>query len=152
MNPIFMDEAERHVGQPKPIGPQKDTLKAEFGLLMISPSDFWFFIEQPGHWQETVDGTAGYERFLRSVAPPVSDDQEGLGGLIPFNYRRLKMDQVESLRIITSRVPAIELEYRTETDGSLRQVVFSMQSDYFTQETLNAMKRLKKLRKINKKK
>ena len=80
---------------------------------MISPTDFWFVIEQPGHWQDTEDGTTCYEHFLSSVESPVSEDQKWLDGLIPLNYRHLKMDQVESLRIITSRVPAIELEYRS---------------------------------------
>lgn len=44
--------------------------------------------------------------------------------------KRFKMSQVESLRIITSKVPAIELEYKVH--GVTRTAVFSMQSDYFT--------------------
>lgn len=64
---------------------------------------------------------------------------------------RFSMSKIESLRIITSKVPAIELEYRMKAAvGSVtKSVVFSMQSDFFTQETLVAIKRMKKLGKLN---
>lgn len=53
------------------------------------------------------------------------------------------MDVVESIRIITSRIPAIELEYSVH--GLTKTVAFSLMSDFQTQEALIAIKRLKKI-------
>lgn len=32
--------------------------KADFGILMITPTEFWFFTENPGRWEETPDGNS----------------------------------------------------------------------------------------------
>lgn len=69
--------------------------------------------------------------------------KEELGGLITPQVLQISMSSIESLRIITSRVPAIELTHKS--DRIEKTIAFSMQSDYFTQQTLVAIKRLKKL-------
>mmetsp|Transcript_37630 Transcript_37630/g.45789 ORF Transcript_37630/g.45789 Transcript_37630/m.45789 type:complete len:131 (+) Transcript_37630:568-960(+) len=68
---------------------------------------------------------------------------EGIGGLISPTVKVFSMSSIESIRIITSRIPAIELEYRV--NGFIHTVAFSLMSDYQTQEALIAIKRLKKL-------
>ena len=130
--------------------PNDSAEKPQFGLLLISPTDFWFFHEHPGFWKESADGTTQYEKLFNLVKSEGADLDE-IGGIIPKTMSRFSMSKIESLRIITSKVPAIELEYRMKAAvGSVtKSVVFSMQSDFFTQETLVAIKRMKKLGKLN---
>lgn len=43
------------------------TAASQFGLLLISTTDFWFFHEHPGYWEETIDGTTSYEKLLAVI-------------------------------------------------------------------------------------
>ena len=101
--------------------------KADFGILLISPTDFWFFQENPGRWEESADGNTQYEKLVKTVHD-ATETGDGVGSLIAPSVRQYDMRVVESIRIITSRVPAIELEYSVH--GLKKTVAFSLMSDF----------------------
>lgn len=57
---------------------------------------------------------------------------------------KIKMHKINSIRIVTTKVPAIELDYADTLTKTMKTVIFSMLSDHNVQQTLLAIKRLKK--------
>ena len=87
----------------------------------MSTTDFYFFKEKPGYWHETVDAEFDWVQFRKlstrqEIQIPGMTEKES-SNIMQKIYQmyskaemiKIKMQDITNLRIITTRVPALEL-------------------------------------------
>ncbi len=121
-------------------------LQPSFGVLFTTPTHFFFFKERPGYWMETIEADKDWNQFIKVTSGEMikfaeKTEKESEAILMKVdqmyskaenNYVKINMNQIESMRIITTKVPAIELAY-TNDRGQSTIIVFSLLSDYQVQ-------------------